>query len=83
VGSPTNNEHGHATGTGANTSIIGTSVSKLYYDKGGLVFYIGNHSFPTNSQAGIKGIRMYMNAFLTPSNTNCPVLTFMPLSKHW
>lgn len=79
VGAAINNEHDHATGTATNTSVIGASVAKLYYDKGGLVFYIGNHSFATTSLTGINGIRMYMNAFLTPSNTNCPALVFTAL----
>jgi hypothetical protein len=79
IGSSTNNEHDHATGTGSNANVIGASVAKLYYNKGGLVFYIGNHSFSTGSSTEINGIRMYMNAFLTPSNTNCPALVFMPL----
>jgi hypothetical protein len=79
VGTAINNEHNHAIGTGANSSIIAASVSKHYYDKGGLVFYLGNHSFTTSSVDGINGIRMYMNAFLTPSNTNCPELIFSPL----
>jgi hypothetical protein len=79
VGTAVNNEHNHVTGTGGNTNIIGTSVSKHYYDKGGLVFYLGSHSFTTSSSDGINGIRMYMNAFLTPSNTNCPELLFNPL----
>lgn len=80
VGSAINNQHDHATGTGTNIAVIGASVSKHYYDKGGLVFYVGNHSFATTSLAGINGIRMYMNAFLTPSNTNCPLLVFSPLA---
>jgi len=80
VGTATNNEHHHATGTGGNSSIIGASVSKHYYDKGGLVFYLGSHSFATTSLDGINGIRMYMDAFLTPSNTNCPELIFSPLA---
>jgi hypothetical protein len=80
VGSTINNEHDHATGTGSNTNVIGASVSKHYYDKGGLVFYIGNHSFSTSTPEGINGIRMYMDAFLTPSNTNCPELVFTPLA---
>ncbi|MGZ3849531.1 MAG: hypothetical protein ACXVMS_08650 [Flavisolibacter sp.] len=79
-GSPINNEHDHATGTGSSSNVIGASVAKLFYGKGGLVFYVGNHSFATTSQAGINGIRMYMNAFLTPSNTNCPILTYVPLA---
>jgi hypothetical protein len=80
LGSATNNEHNHVTGLGANSGSIGASVSKHYYDKGGLVFYLGNHSFTTSSVDGINGIRMYMNAFLTPSNTNCPELLFNPLT---
>lgn len=80
VGSTINNEHDHATGTGSNTNVIGASVSKHYYDKGGLVFYIGNHSFSTSTPEGINGICMYMDAFLTPSNTNCPELVFTPLA---
>ncbi len=80
VGSAINNQHDQASGTGTNTTVIGASVSKHYYDKGGLVFYVGNHSFATTSIAGINGIRMYMNALLTPSNTNCPLLVFSPLA---
>jgi hypothetical protein len=79
VGSAANSEHNFAIGTGSNSNVIGASASKLYYPKGGLVFYVGNHSFPTNSLAGINGIRMYMNAFLTPSNTNCPSQLFFVL----
>jgi len=80
VGSYTNNAHDHVTGTGANASIIGASVSKHYYPNGGLVFYVGNHSFSSTTALGINGIRMYMNAFLTPSNSNCPTLTGVPLA---
>lgn len=79
VGTTVNNEHNFATGTGANSGSIGASVSKYLYGKGSLVFYLGNHSFAATSLAGINGIRMYMNAFLTPSNTNCPVLNNIPL----
>jgi hypothetical protein len=79
VGTTVNNEHDFATGTGSNSGSIGASVSKYLYGKGGLVFYLGNHSFAATSLAGINGMRMYMNAFLTPSNTNCPVLNYIPL----
>jgi len=72
TGSTTNNENNHATGTGSNTNIIGASETKHYSGTGGLVFYVGNHSFSSTTTTGINGIRMYMNAFLTPSNTNCP-----------
>ena len=73
-GAGANNEHNHATGTGANASAIGASVSKLKSGVGGLVFYIGNHEFKTSDGVtGINGMRMYMNAFLTPVslNNNC------------
>lgn len=80
LGSTANQEHDFATGTGSNTSVIGASVSKHFYAKGGLVFYLGNHSFGTSGLEDINGIRMYMNAFLTPSNTNCPILTYYPLA---
>ncbi len=43
------------------------TMSKLVSGVGGLVFYIGNHDFTDNNEAGINGIRMYMNAFLTPA----------------
>jgi hypothetical protein len=79
LGSRANNEHDHATGDGTDTDVIGASVSKLFSGKGGLVFYIGNHSFANNTLVGINGIRMYMNAFLTPSNTDCPSSVFKVL----
>ena len=75
----TNNAHNHATGgTIVTQTPIGSSVSKINAaDKaGGLVFYIGSHEFAsyTNEQS-INGIRMYMNAFLTPVslNLNCNI----------
>jgi hypothetical protein len=79
LGSPANNEHDHAIGDGTDNDVIGASVSKLFAGKGGLVFYIGNHSFANNTLVGINGIRMYMNAFLTPSNTDCPSSVFKVL----
>ncbi|HLX93149.1 MAG TPA: T9SS type A sorting domain-containing protein [Puia sp.] len=70
-GSSANNENNHATGTGANSSVIAASESKMVTGEGGLVFYLGNHNFTTADQQNINGIRMYMNAFLTPSPTTC------------
>lgn len=71
----TNNGHNHATGTGGNANAIAASVSKMNNttSKGGLVFYIGIHNFSNSTAEGINGIRMYMNAFLTPVsiNNNC------------
>ena len=40
---------------------------------GGMVFYIGNHSFDVSNEQNISGMRMYMNAFLMPTQLpgNC------------
>jgi len=62
----TNNFHKH-TKANSDTTVMGTSVSKLKTGDGGLVFYLGNHNFDDyTSLVEINGIRMYMNAFLTP-----------------
>ncbi len=72
-----NNAHHHATGgTAGSPTPFGASVAKMNAsaNAGGLVFYIGNHEFSSTSTAGsVNGIRMYMNAFLTPTglNLNC------------
>ena len=63
---------------------LGTSVSKLIAGTGGLVFYLGNHSYSsTTNYNEINGIRMYMNAFLTPVaiNNNCGINN--PLYVHF
>ncbi|MFL5738854.1 MAG: T9SS type A sorting domain-containing protein [Flavisolibacter sp.] len=73
-----NNYHTHTTGSGVYTGNIGASVSKLKAGSGGLVFYIGCHDFLAVAPQLLtyNGIRMYMNAFLTPSIFTCP----LPLS---
>ncbi|GAC1703614.1 MAG: hypothetical protein NVS9B7_00650 [Flavisolibacter sp.] len=73
-----NNEHNHVIGAGALSTSISASVSKLITGRGGLVFYLGNHSYTTADIPNINGIRMYMNAFMTPSIFNCP--SPLPLS---
>lgn len=63
-----NNAHNHATGP-SNTP-VGASVSKINSSTqaGGLIYYIGNHEFSSETNiASINGIRMYMNALLTPA----------------
>jgi|CXWL01.1.fsa_nt_gi hypothetical protein len=62
-----NNFHKHARAN-ADTTVIGASVSKHKSGAGGLVFYIGNHRFDDQltTLTSINGLRMYMNAFLTP-----------------
>lgn len=86
----TNNAHLHASNNNLSRTPIGASVSKLTSaDRGGgLVFYLGNHEFKSlTSISSINGIRMYLNAFLTPAsiNNNCTpgatllnVLSFRP-----
>ena len=79
-----NNEHNHATGgTVVTQTSIGASVAKLTSGAlpGGLVFYIGNHNFSSvTAIESINGIRMYMNAFLTPVaiNSNCSTGSVLP-----
>lgn len=71
-GSYKNNAHNHAHNTTGSVP-VGASVSKLNSsDKaGGLVYYIGNHEFTSaTSYPSINGIRMYMNAVLTPVSLN-------------
>ncbi|UEG48686.1 T9SS type A sorting domain-containing protein [Ferruginibacter lapsinanis] len=60
--------------TAATDSVFGATVSKHRSGKGGLIFYLGNHSFSGNTDDDINGIRLYMNAFLTPAAYgNCPL----------
>jgi len=70
-----NNNHNHATGSGAFTTYIGASASKLKAGNGGMVYYIGCHDFLAVAQQllTINGLRMYMNAFITPSTFTCPL----------
>ena len=67
-GAPVNNAHQHATGTGVDSTNITANVSKLKSGIGGLVFYLGNHDFDlvNDGLVAYNGIRMYMNAMLTP-----------------
>lgn len=58
----------------ATMDTIGYSTSKMdATKKGGLVTYLGNHNFASNSQIGVNGIRIYLNAFITPARyPTCP-----------
>lgn len=56
-----------ATGTGLYSTIQAASVSKITSGPGGLVFYLGNHEFKDNQPDEINGIRLYLNAFITPA----------------
>lgn len=71
---PTNHVHNIATaadGSGNSIGPVGASASKVngLSTPGGMVFYLGNHSFKSiTNKDNINGIRMYMNAFLTPAS---------------
>lgn len=60
-------EYAKATGTGIHSTIQAASVSKITSGPGGLVFYLGNHEFNDNNPDEINGIRLYLNAFITPA----------------
>jgi hypothetical protein len=78
LGATKNSDHHHATGSGIYTSYIAASVSKLKAGNGGLAFYLSCHDFLLVPQQllTINGLRMYFNAFITPSSFTCP----LPLS---
>ena len=74
-----NNEHRHGGGTGAYSTYTFATVSKLKAGVGGLIFYLNCHDYNAYGALTlytINGIRIYMNAFLTPSMFLCP----LPLS---
>jgi len=58
----------NATGTSSHSDVQAATFSKLVSGTGGMVYYLGNHNFSESSQQGINGIRMYMNAFMTPAS---------------
>jgi hypothetical protein len=76
IGTSINNFHKHARAN-TDTSVIGASVSKLRSGTGGLVFFLGNHRYDDQlgTLSSINGVRMYMNAFLTPVGiaNNCVI----------
>ncbi|UEG49106.1 T9SS type A sorting domain-containing protein [Ferruginibacter lapsinanis] len=60
--------------TPATDSIFGATVTKHKTGKGGLIFYLGNHTFSGTKDEDINGQRMYLNAFMTPAAYgNCPL----------
>lgn len=71
IGGQSTTNFSKATGHGAHSNAQGASVAKLTNSGyGGMVFYLGNHNFGNNNEADINGVRMYMNAFLTPVAPN-------------
>lgn len=71
VGTTHNHQHDHAKG-GAQ---IGAAAAKFKTNGiGGLMFYLGNHKFDKDDETEVlNGIRMYLNAFLTPPFNMSPV----------
>lgn len=67
---PKNNFHYHTSGTDNGRNYTNASVAKLVTPNqmGGMVFYLGSHSYNGNADYDINGQRMYMNAFLVPTN---------------
>ena len=70
VNPPTNNFHYFTSGTNSGLNYTNASVSKLIPSSqlGGLVFYLGSHSYDGANDYDINGQRMYLNAFLIPTN---------------
>lgn len=66
----------------AHSDVYGASISRLPgVNAGGYVFYLGNHEYKDDKIEGINGIRMYLNAFLTPGrSTACPDGGPLPVS---
>lgn len=73
-GTNNNNVYIGVKANSASQDTIGFSTSKIdATKKGGLVTYLGNHQFSSTTQIGVNGIRVYLNAFLTPARyPTCP-----------
>ncbi len=67
---PKNHFHYHTSGTDNARNYTNASASKLVSTTGlgGMVFYLGSHSYDGNNDYDINGQRMYLNAFLMPTN---------------
>ena len=74
-----NQTHDHAEGPVTDNN-IGASVSKVGSTAGGgLMFYLGNHKYDrVDDLSVLNGIRMYLNAFLTPPNNNSNICLTLP-----
>lgn len=63
---------------------FGASGIKLKSGKGGNVWYIGNHAFTGTAIEDINGIRMYMNALITPAATPaCDQFKMLPVKLEY
>ena len=70
-GSLLNNQHDHAKGSGSNSNIGASAAKFRSTGSGGMLYYLGNHNYDQTTQLDVlNGIRMYLNAYLTPSANN-------------
>jgi len=78
---PQNNFYGLIRGnTAALSNTYGASGAKLGVDKGHNVWYIGNHQFSGTAEEDINGMRMYLNALITPAYTPaCDAARILPV----
>ncbi|HMD00340.1 MAG TPA: T9SS type A sorting domain-containing protein, partial [Ferruginibacter sp.] len=78
---PQNNFYGLIKGnTAALANTYGASGAKLKTGRGGNVWYIGNHQFSGTASVDLNGIRMYMNALITPSYASaCDAARLLPV----
>lgn len=78
-GSLLNNQHDHAKGTGICINTGAAAAKFRSSGFGGMLYYIGNHNYDQTNQLDVlNGIRMYLNAFLTPSANNVAICTPPP-----
>lgn len=73
--SPVNHFHAYTSGADNGRNYTNASVSKLRptNEKGGLVFYLGSHSYDGNQDFDINGQRLYLNAMMVPTQTSLKV----------
>ncbi len=70
-GSLQNNDHDHVMGSGSNQNIGASAAKFVSWGQGGMLYYLGNHKFDNVTDLVVlNGIRMYLNAFLTPPANN-------------
>jgi hypothetical protein len=68
--SPKNGYHVHTSNTVNGDTYTNASVAKVVPagNLGGMVFYLGSHSYDGTADYDINGQRLYLNAFLVPTN---------------
>jgi len=69
----TNRGHAHAFGSSATNIFRATASKEFTNGPGGMVFYLGGHSYDTTPLPELNGIRMFLNAVFVPATrpTNC------------